>query len=88
VDEKGRVLVKNAEGYFFSADGERNDSITANRKKIGTWEIFTIHRYGGDTIALESYHGKFVHVQDKNPSYLRAVGDQAGKQEKFLLENP
>lgn len=86
IDHDGRVLVKNARGKFLSADGDRKDTIVANRNKIGTWEIFTLHSFSGDTIAFESHQGKFVHTDDEPTAYLRASGERRGRQEKFLIE--
>jgi hypothetical protein len=71
--------------YFISRDEKRNGIITSARTQIDDSDLFHLIRFNGDTVALQSYNGKYLSVKNNLNGALAADADAAGFYEKFIF---
>ncbi len=88
------VSLESHHGRYLVA--ESDGSANANREKIGGWERFRVWRTGdslhgsfvtiGDTISLESYHGRFLVAESDGRA--NANREKVGGWERWRIETP
>jgi hypothetical protein len=71
--------------YFISPDEKRNGIITSAHTQIDDSDLFHLIRFNGDTVALQSYNGKYLSVKNNLNGALVADAEAAGFYEKFIF---
>ncbi|MBB6214506.1 hypothetical protein HNQ80_000586 [Anaerosolibacter carboniphilus] len=83
---KMTVSIKTFNGKYLCAENGGGSELTANRNKVGEWEIFQMVDLGKGYIALKGCNGDYVSVS-KDGKNVYVDSDEIGQREIFQLIN-
>lgn len=66
--------------YFLTADLMRQDTLVADREKLGPWELFRLEELGAGCIALKACNDKYLRINGSG-----VAADDKGRGSDFLL---
>lgn len=82
--ENNYCLLKDYKNSYISADIGSGSFLSAGRKNVGDWELFTLIKLAGTKVALKASNGKYISV-DENSQQLVATANEISENEKFEL---
>ncbi|MEP7168825.1 MAG: hypothetical protein ABI855_05595, partial [Bacteroidota bacterium] len=72
--------------FFISENEKRNGLITCSKTENNSSNLFHLIHFNGDTVALQSYNGKYLSLNNNLNGVVMADADVAGFYEKFIFK--
>jgi hypothetical protein len=86
ISKNDLVYLRGFNMLFISENENRKGLITCMNNDISKSALFHLIRFNGDTVALQSYNGKYFSVKNNLNGVIMADADAAGHYEKFILK--